>query len=190
MDVFEAIEKRRSIKPEKMKPDPIDRATLNRLLEAANWAPSHGHTEPWRFHVFEGDARLRLADAVSSTMAPPGEDQLPDDDPRRQKIIKKMSTAPVVIAIVCQPDPSPKIEPDEELASTAIAVQNMHLAARALDLAGFWSSGKKAFHPKVAAFLGIEPPARCLGFFYLGRPAVPWPEGERSPVLDKVTFVS
>jgi nitroreductase len=188
MDVFEAIEKRRSIKPEHMKRDPVDRSLIERLLAAANWAPSHGHTEPWRFIVFTGDARNELCDALSSTMCDPGQDRLSDDDPRRMKLVKKMSTAPVIIAIVVQPDPNPKIIPHEEVASTAIAVQNVHLAARALGLGGFWSSGEKVFHPKLATFLGIEPPAKCLGLFYVGWPAVPWPEGERGPMEDKVIW--
>ena len=58
MDLFDAIRLRRSIKPEKMKPDPVPRALLDRMLEAANWAPSHGLTEPWRFVVHTGDARF------------------------------------------------------------------------------------------------------------------------------------
>ncbi len=188
MDVFDAIEKRRSIKPEHMKPDAVERPLLERLLRAANWAPSHGHTEPWRFVVFTGDARRGLAEAVSSTMCEPGQARLPDDDPRRQKLLFKMTNAPVVIAIVCQPDPNPKIVPHEEIASTAIAVQNMHLAARALGLAAFWSSGEKAFHPRVAEFLDLVPPARCLGFFYVGWPAIAWPDGERGPIEDKVSW--
>jgi nitroreductase len=188
MDVIEAIEKRRSIKPEQMKPDPLDRALVERLLRAANWAPSHGHTEPWRFVVFTGDARRDLLEAVASTMTDPGQDRLSDDDPRRQKLVKKMLNAPVIIAIVVQPDPNPKIVPHEEIIATAIAVHNMHLAARALGLGAFWTSGAKVFHPKLAAFLGLTPPAHCIGLFYVGWPAIPWPESERGPVEEKVTW--
>lgn len=185
MDLFDALRLRRSIKPEKMKPDPVPRALLDQLLDAANWAPSHGLTEPWRFVVHTGDARRALADAICETFE---EGHLPDDDPRRAKLLVKTSTAPVIIAIVCATSSNPKIVEHEEIASTAIAVQNMHLAARALGLAGFWSSGKKAFHPAVAKHLGIEPPHRCLGFFYVGFPAVPWPEGTRGAIADKVEW--
>ena len=188
MDVFDAIRLRRSIKPEKMKPDPVPRAYVEQLLEAANWAPSHGQTEPWRFVVMTGDARLALAEAVLRDVADPGQPTLPLGDPRRDKLLEKLSTPPYVIAIVCAPSPNPKILEHEELASTAIAVQNMHLAARALGLAGFWSSGSKAFGPAVAAHLDLVPPARCLGFFFVGWPAVPWPEGTRRPAGDKVTW--
>jgi hypothetical protein len=40
--------------------------------------------------VFTGDARKQLGEAVASTMCDPGQDRLPDDDPRKQKLMKKM----------------------------------------------------------------------------------------------------
>ncbi len=84
MDVFEAIRTRRSLKPNLLKPDPVDRALLERLFEAANWAPSHGLTEPWRFIVvFEGEARRALIEAVLDTMLSPGEAPKIPDDARR-----------------------------------------------------------------------------------------------------------
>lgn len=188
MDVFDAIVQRRSIKPEKLDSRPVDRALIERVLEAANWAPSHGLTEPWRFVVFQGDARAQLVDAVMATMVGPDEPPIPEGDPRRTSVADKILKVPVTIAIVCSPSTSPKIVPDEELASTAIAVQNLHLAATALGLGGYWTSGKKAFHPSMATFLGLTPPARCLGFFYLGWPTGPAPAGARKPWQDKVTW--
>lgn len=171
-----------------MKSTPIDRALLWKLLDAANWAPSHGLTEPWRFVVFEGEARNALAETLCRVCADAGQDTLPDGDPRREKIHRKLNSAPTCIAIVCSPSAAPNIVEHEEIASVAMAVQNLHLAAQAHGLAGFWSSGKKAFHPYVAEFLELEPQQRCLGFFYLGEPATPWPDGARRSIKDKVRF--
>ena len=188
MDVFEAIRTRRSLKPNLLKPDPVDRALLERLFEAANWAPSHGLTEPWRFIVFQGESRRALLEAVLDTMRSPGEAKIPEGDARRSSTAEKFLGPPVTVAIVCAGSTNPKIVEHEEITSTAMAVQNLHLAARALGLGGFWTSGKKATDPSMAAFLGLAPPARCLGFFYLGWPSVPWPEGERRPWQDKVSW--
>jgi nitroreductase len=188
MDVLEAIRLRRSIKPDKMKPDPVDPALIERMFEAANWAPSHGLTEPWRFIVFRGDARKALIEAIASTMVPEDQTTLPPDDARREKLVRNFMTPPMTIAIVCATSTNPKIIPHEEIASTAMAVQNLQLAARALGVATYWTSGEKAFHPRMAKFLGIEPPAKCLGFLYVGYPAIPWPEGTRRPVTEKVTW--
>jgi len=169
-----------------MRRDPIPPETIRRLLDAANWAPSHGHTEPWRFIVCTGDARRGLGEALlagGSSGAP-----VPSDDPRRRKIMTKVETAPVVIALVCEPSQASNIVEHEEIASVAMAVQNLHLCARALGLAAFWSSGSKAFSPEVARFLRLEPPQRCLGVLYLGYPAIDWPTSERRPIEDKVTY--
>ena len=68
MDVFSAIENRRSIKPLDLSDAPVPRDLIQKVLDAANWAPSHRHTEPWRFKVYLGDARIRLAEAVASTL--------------------------------------------------------------------------------------------------------------------------
>ncbi|MCK6549264.1 nitroreductase [Myxococcota bacterium] len=176
------------MKPDKLRSDPVERAVLERLFEAANWSPSHGHSEPWRFIVFSGAARRALVEAVVSTMADGDQPTLPPDDPRRAKIERNFLTPPVAIAVVNAPPATPKIVPHEDLISTGIAVQNLMLAARAVGLATYWTSGEKAFHPKMAAFLGLEPGARCLGFVFVGYPAIDWPEGARRPALDKVTW--
>ena len=42
MDVMEAIKTRRSIR--KYSPDPVDDITLEKVLEAARWAPSWANT--------------------------------------------------------------------------------------------------------------------------------------------------
>ena len=46
------ISQRRTIKPQQMNAAKIDRETINQLLQLADWAPTHGRTEPWRFFVF------------------------------------------------------------------------------------------------------------------------------------------
>jgi nitroreductase len=187
MEAVEAIRSRRSIKPDKMKPDPVDRALLEQMLDAARWAPTHGMSEPWRFVVFEGEARRDLARAVVATSAKEGE-VVEENDARYQKAMRNFCTPPVVIAIVCTPSTSPKIIAHEEVISTGIAVQNMMLTAREMGLGTYWTSGEKAFHPLMAKFLGITPPSKCLGFLYVGWPAIPWPEGTRHPIDDKVTW--
>lgn len=189
MQVEDAIRLRRSVKPEHMSPEPLDPQLLERCFESANWAPSHGLTEPWRFIIFQGPARLALGEAILSTMQTDGQ-PLGHDDPRREKIMKKLRTAPACVAIVCAPSDKANIVEHEEIASVAMAVQNLTLAARALGVASFWSSGSKAFHPNVARFLGLEGRERCLGFLYLGRPATDFPEGRRGAVGPKLRWVN
>src|SRR5687768_15254856 len=61
MDALEAIRTRRSIA--KLREEPVPRAAIEEIREAAIWAPNHKRTEPWRFFFCSGDARTRLAEA-------------------------------------------------------------------------------------------------------------------------------
>lgn len=66
--LFAAILNRRSMGLSRLKPDAVDRRLIERMLEAATWAPSHGETEPWRFTVFSGEGRERLAELFDAAM--------------------------------------------------------------------------------------------------------------------------
>ncbi|MFT5411314.1 MAG: nitroreductase, partial [Verrucomicrobiales bacterium] len=56
------IRSRRTWKPENMNPQrEVPQALLDTLFENANWAPTHGLTEPWRFKIYRGAAREGLA---------------------------------------------------------------------------------------------------------------------------------
>src|SRR3712207_8413323 len=65
MDVIRAIEMRQSVG--RMKPDPVPKGMIERILESAVHAPNHRLTEPWRFHVFTGKGRGELARARAET---------------------------------------------------------------------------------------------------------------------------
>src|SRR5436189_5550 len=70
----------------------------------------------------------------------------------------------------------------EDLISVGVAAHNAHLVAASLGLGAKWTSGAVVTHPLVAQLLGLAPPARLLGFLYVGRPAVAWPQGARRPL--------
>ena len=52
------IEKRRSIKPADFSDRPVEDEVVWQMLNNANWAPTHGQTEPWRFYVYSGESRV------------------------------------------------------------------------------------------------------------------------------------
>ena len=62
LSVDEAIQTRRSVRA--FTPDPIARETLEHILEVAKRAPSGTNTQPWQVHVFTGEAKRRLCQAV------------------------------------------------------------------------------------------------------------------------------
>ena len=187
--VNQLIRRRRSIFPQQFSGEPVERELVEMMLENANWAPTHGRTEPWRFIVFAGAARERLAaqhaDLYKQETAP---------DTFKQDKYETLQIRPMqashVIAICMQADPTGRIPEIEEIEATACAVQNLHLTATALGLAGYWSSGGMTYHAGMKAILGLEEGERCLGFFYLGRYAGVWPVGKRhTSGLQKVRWI-
>jgi len=164
---------------------PVDPALIAQLLDAANWAPSHGKTEPWRFVVYRGAARQQLSDAFGAafrTLNPAQSVGSPGELTQSQRVWQ----APVWIALGMQP--SQKMPEWEDLIAFGSAVQNMHLMASALGLASKWTSGAVVLHPSVATVVGFAPDTKLYGFFYVGHPAIAWPTGQRRPITEKVRW--
>ncbi len=63
MDLFEAIEKRHSVRA--FKPDPVPRELIEKLIEAAALAPSAMNEQPWRFYVTTGDNRAKVGEIMA-----------------------------------------------------------------------------------------------------------------------------
>lgn len=184
--LFNAIASRRSFSLKELSPEPVDRADIEQMLEAANWAPSHGKTEPWRFVVYTGRARQIIGDAFGEAFRLLNPEQPPESAGERAQR-ERVWQAPIWIALGVRPDP--KMPEWEELIAFGCAVHNMHLMASALGLAAKWTSGTCATHPHVAGVVGFAPATRLLGFLYVGRPSVAWPQGKRRPLADKVRWV-
>ena len=185
---YDILKDRRSINLRDLRPDPIAPMCLEQMLEAANWAPSHGHTEPWRFTVFAGGARHTLGEVFAEAyrLVTPAERF---DEAVMAFTRDRVLLAPVWISIGMEPDAVKKMPEWEEISAVAIAVHNMHLMAYSLGLGCKWSSGATSRHLHVAQFLGLQPPAQLLGFLYVGKPAKAWPTGQRRPMADKVQWM-
>ena len=184
------IRRRRTIKPADMSDKPVEPAHLAALLENANWAPTHGLTEPWRFFVFTGPARRTLADFLQELYRK----LTPEDEFRADKFDKlgeQPLLAPVAIIIGMERQPVEKIPEIEEIEAVACAVHNMHLTASALGMAAFWSSPPIVYSDEMREWSGLRDKGRCLGICYLGWPrSDAWPEGTRGDMASKVIWES
>jgi hypothetical protein len=61
--------------------------------------------------------------------------------------------------------------------------------ASALGLAGMWHSKGGSVDPVVAHGLGLDSPARLMGFFMCGWPSTDWLTSTRRPLAEKVRWV-
>lgn len=176
------IENRRAVYPEQYNGEKISKEEIHTVLQSANWAPTHRRTEPWRFKVFHGEAQHKLAHFMADTYKNTTEKF-------SERSYEKMKTNPVkagcVIAICMQRDPKESVPEWEEIASTAMAVQNMWLTASQMRIGTYWSSPAVKDHlGELVEMAGGE---RCLGFFYMGKYDGELPEGTRKTSIEDKT---
>lgn len=188
LDLLTAVRERRTVDLKDLSPDPIPREVLLTLLEAANWAPSHGRTEPWRFVVFTGEGRRQLADTLAMSLARLKGAAQPDPEVQRAQR-ERQNLAPVWIAVAAEPAAHPRMPLHEEQWAVACAVQTLMLTARSLGIASKWITNAASLHPHTREALGFGEQASMMGLVYLGYPRGEWPAGERRPIEDKVRWV-
>lgn len=190
--LLSAIAHRRSMGLSRIDPDkPVPQELIQMMLEAANWGQSNGDTEPWRFTVFTGEGRNELAEIYGAAfLANYPEPPIEALEGSRARAFM----APVWIAIGMQPGDAEHDDPahfhTEELMAVATAVQNLHLMASSLGLAGMWHSKGPSISPVVEERLGYGAPGKLVGFFFCGWPNTDWPQGERRALDDKVRWVT
>mmetsp|Transcript_29620 Transcript_29620/g.49787 ORF Transcript_29620/g.49787 Transcript_29620/m.49787 type:complete len:274 (+) Transcript_29620:244-1065(+) len=195
--VLGLIKKRRSIFPKDYDGSAPPREHIEQMLEAANWAPTHGKTEPWRFVVMSGEGKAEFEEMCHETM----KEQLGEGSDKYEKYLekrdkKKADKAKVshLIAICMKRKTKPdKIMPEwEEMAACACAVQNMHLMATALGVASYWSTGGPLDSPNLLQFCDLTDEGdRCLGLFHVGMAPperVQAYRATRGPIGKKVTW--
>ncbi len=163
MELFDAIYGRASIP--RVLPDPVPRASIEKLLSAAVQAPNHHRIRPWRFVVLTGEARSRLGDVMAQSMRRRDPAAL---DPLVEAERAKPLRAPVIIAVGVDKPANPKVVEIENICAVAAAVENLLLAAVGEGLGAMWRTGKAAFEPEVKSFLGFSPDQHLIGFVYLG----------------------
>lgn len=184
-DLLSIIKNRRSIFPPQYNQEEITREELNQIFEAANWAPSHKKTEPWRFVVLEGPAKDRFREYVKRVYVQgTPTDQL--SDRKINALIEKCDKSNKIVLInFINTEKNPEWE---ELAATSMAVQNMWLMASALKIGAYWSSPANVI-ANVDEFTTMEEGEKCVGVFYMGKIEGEIPEAIRQPIEDKVRFL-
>jgi nitroreductase len=183
--LLDLIRFRRSVNQAFLRPDAVDDKMIEEMLEAAMYAPSHGRTDPWRFTVFTGEARRALGETfATSYKLGVSADKYKEENETAQR--ERVWLAPVWISIGMQP--SGKFPEWEEVAAVACAVQNMNLVAASYGLGCYWTSGLVTLHENTVKFLGLESPAKTLGFLYMGYPKENYPTSPQKDWREKVVW--
>lgn len=185
--ISEVIKQRRTVKPSKMNGKIIPDEQVKQLLELADWAPTHKHTEPWRFIVYPGaKAREFVSSHAELYRRSTPEDKFNND--KYEKILANGNNISHIILCIMKRDEQHRVPVIEEISASAAAMQNILLAAASFDIASFWSTGGMTHTDEMKEFLGLNMDDNVMGLIYLGYTDSTY-EGKRTiPLEQKVTW--
>ena len=150
------------------------------ILKCATRVPDHGKLFPWRFVIFEGDARARAGDILAEAAQADGAHERQVEEERGRFL-----RAPVVIAVISMAREMIKVPVWEQQLSAGAVCQNMLIAAAAIGFAANWLTEWYGYHPVVKEKIGLKPGERIAGFIYIGHPAAALEERPR-PDMDAI----
>ncbi len=162
-------------------------AEIDQLLTIACRVPDHGKLTPWRFIVFEGDARFAAGAAIAAAFRAKNPDAKPEHVEFERN---RLAHAPLVIAVVSRAAPHAKIPEWEQVLSAGAAAMNLVLATHALGYGANWITGWYAYDRGVLDALGLAPHERIAGFIHIGTPSGPVADRPRPPLSEIVTRFS
>lgn len=156
-------------------------AELETILKAAARVPDHGKLFPWRFIVFEGEARARAGQMIVTALR---ETEKVTDE-RAALEAARFLRAPVVVAVVSRVREAIPIPEWEQVLSAGAVCQTMLIASHALGYVANWLTEWYAYHPVVRERLGLKPGERIAGFIYIGTSTTELEERVR-PEMEKI----
>jgi nitroreductase len=154
--------------------EPLDRATLEELLDLARWAPNHHLTNPWRFRVLGPQALARLKDAAG---------------PEAGAKLDRAPTLVVVSAVQRGEGAGGAIQDEEDLLATGCAAYLVLLGAQERGLASYWRTPAVLRSAEGRAALGIPDDERPIGLLHLGPRRQDQPAPERAPLADVLSWL-
>ncbi len=184
-DTIALLRRRRSAPPATLSGPGPGPAEVELLLALAARVPDHGKLVPWRFIVFSGDGRERAGRAIASVYAA---DHPEADAARLEGEGRRLSQAPLVVAVVSRAAPHVKIPEWEQVLSAGAATMNLVVAANALGFAATWITEWYAYDARVRSALGLGESERIAGFVHIGRPTALVEDRARPVMTDITTF--
>jgi nitroreductase len=181
-DAIELLKTRRSVKPREMTGPGPSPAELETILTIGARVPDHGKLAPWRFIIFEGEARARAGDVIAQVFSRKNPGAAAADIEIEKR---RLTDAPLVIGIVSFTKPHPKVPAFEQELSAGASAMNIVTAATALGYGAAWLTGWFAFDRDVLDGLGLKADEKLAGLIHIGKPTKPSEDRPR-PVLSEI----
>ena len=163
---LDLLRTRRSVPPPNLDGPGPTPEELDAILTLAARVPDHGKLAPWRFLVIAGEAQGRIGDLIAKTYAA---DHPEADAARLDLERRRLSHAPLVVAVVSRAGPHIKIPEWEQVLSAGAVCMNLVVAANASGFATSWLTEWMAYDRRVLDALGLDPRETIAGFIHIGR---------------------
>jgi nitroreductase len=172
MELYEAIMNRRSHRF--YQPDMPPKEVLEKVINAALWAPSGTNAQAWEIMVLTGRFRdefvERAAHSITHLRTILQKAELPEKGQEMViKFFRDLGGAPVVIAVTIYKNDDPGLM-EANIQSGAALLQNLLLAAHAEGLGTCWMTGPNYVAMELLDYLG-KPDQHLLAITPIGYPA-------------------
>lgn len=181
-ELLKTIHSRRSVRV--YKTGKVTDEQLERILDAARWAPSGANSQPWEFIVTRDKKKMRKVREIYLNEWK----QRKLEDPVHYKGLKKDYVGDVSVLVLICGDPrtmqvylTTRQPADREKlfqASVANAVEHMMLMAASERLGTVWVSVREEVEAELRMLFGVPQPLRLLWVVPIG-PARVWPRPRR-----------
>lgn len=149
---------------------------LAEILACAVRVPDHGKLAPWRFILWEGDARARFGDVMRARW----QALHPEHGEQSMEYARGLFLrAPTILGVVSTAAEHPKIPVWEQQLSAGAVCMNILYAATALGIGCQWNTDWVVYDAEIAAAMGLGAHEKLAGLIYLGTPAAPYEERPR-----------
>jgi len=160
------LEMRRSNLAKEMSAPGPSADDIQRILNIAARVPDHRKLAPWRFLIFEGEARVHIGSHIRAAF-----DRDNPNAPEERAAFEgaRFLRAPLVVAVVSAPVECPRGTPEwEQVLSAGAVCYNLLLAAQSLGFGAQWLTEWYSYDAGVMAAMGVESGERIAGLIYIG----------------------
>jgi nitroreductase len=154
---------------------------IDQILTAAARVPDHKKLVPWRFLLFQGEARAAFGEILAEIC------KREEKDPSQFRLeteANRFMRAPLVIAVISRVVNNPAAPEWEQVLSAGAACQNLLIAATALGYGAQWITEWYGYSQGVRAALKLADNERVAGFVYIGTAKEKPEERERPSLAD------
>jgi len=161
-------------------------AQIQDLLTIAARVPDHRKLSPWRFMIFQGDARIDFGKHIAAAFKTSNPD-MPED--RTVFEAERFLRAPLIIGVISSPKICPRGTPEwEQVLSSGAVCYNLCLAAQAAGFGAQWLTEWYAYDEIVKSALGLSDKEKISGFIYIGTPSEPSKERLRPDISQLINY--